>query len=151
MLIQELTTNLAQTFDKHLIFDNQKNFKLNDNQDVNNGNYSKSFISATILSYLYRLLCEDLLSSNQNICRKLINKLFFKSFEPYLNILNRWLKNGTLMDKYNEFYLKNQRDSQSLNTFYSKLDWYNDYCFHNYTTKWQFDVVLLSYYDMNII
>jgi len=97
----------------------------------------KPFISMTTLSYLYRLLTDTILGTNEDSTNLLLIKLFFKSWEPYLSILDKWLKHGTLMDKYSEFFIKYNMDLNMITNFYSKLNWTRDYVFQTYTVKWK--------------
>lgn len=97
----------------------------------------KPFISMTTLSYLYRLLTDTILGTNEDSTNLLLIKLFFKSWEPYLSILDKWLKHGTLMDKYSEFFVKYNMDLNMITNFYSKLNWNQDYVFQTYTVKWK--------------
>ena len=60
------------------------------------------------------------------------------SFEPYLRILNKWLKQGILQDKYGEFYIKSKaKYDQLMTNFYSKFNWYEDYYLQNYNIRWK--------------
>lgn len=97
----------------------------------------KPFISMVTLSYLYRLLTETIFGANEDSANRLVIKLFFKSWEPYLDILDKWLKHGTLMDKYSEFFIKYNKEQNIIVNFYSKLNWNEDYIFQNYSVKWK--------------
>lgn len=97
----------------------------------------KPFISMIVLSYLHRIFSEAILGANDDSTNGLIISLFFKSWEPYLDILDKWLKHGTLMDKYSEFFIKYDKNSNVITNFYAKLNWNEDYVFQTYTVKWK--------------
>lgn len=106
----------------------------------------KPFISMVTLSYLYRLLTETIVGANDESANRLLFRIFFKSWEPYLDILDKWLRSGTLMDKYSEFFIKHNKDINVLTNFYLKLNWNTDYVFQTYSVKWK----LLNEVDFSI-
>ncbi len=133
-MVKEITRNLIKAF-KEATAELEKVIK--GEIKVGKAQELKPFISMTTLSYLYRILTDSVLATNENSTHKLLVSLFFKSWEPYLTILDKWLKHGTLMDRYSEFFIKYKIDLKVIANFYAKIDWNNDYIYQTYTVKWK--------------
>ena len=134
VMISDITRHLIRTF----------NSAVSNLEEVTRGETTaakvmeiKPFISMVTLSYLYRLLTETIFGASEDSTNVLLIKLFFKSWEPYLELLDKWLKHGTLMDKYSEFFIKYNKNINTLTNFYSKINWAQDYVYQNYTVKWK--------------
>lgn len=134
VMIGDITRHLIRTF----------NSAVSNLEEVTRGETTaakvmeiKPFISMVTLSYLYRLLTETIFGASEDSTNVLLIKFFFKSWEPYLELLDKWLKHGTLMDKYSEFFIKYNKNINTLTNFYSKINWAQDYVFQNYTVKWK--------------
>jgi len=133
-MIHEITTNMVSTFNNAISNVEEIVRELKKPQDYQP---IKPFISMVTLGYLHRVMSENILSANSNKTRILIVKLFFRSFEPYLRILNKWLKHGTLQDKYLEFFIKARNPAKVITNFYSRIDWNDEFIVQSYHIKWK--------------
>lgn len=134
-MIYDITQNLLVTF-KNALANVEKVVRehsaAQDCQEV------KPFISMITLSYLHRIMSENIVSANSNETRVPIIKLFFKSLEAYFRILNKWMKYGTLEDKYLEFFIKHKNPGKVMTNFYSKINWDEDFIVQKYNLKWKY-------------
>lgn len=106
-----------------------------------------------LLNVIYRLM----INSSDKAIRDLFEFILEKSSVPYMNILKKWIFEGTLDDHFEEFFVKENSDlkKEQVSEDLNNLFWLERFTFReqmipNFLTKYQ-DKILHTGKYLNVI